>query len=89
MNSANKLGEQSGKTREISSQTNWRYQGNVQHAKMKTLIKGRNGKDLTEARIREEVARIRKIALKMSLHIGYYNGVVTHLRLNILECEVK
>ena len=54
-------------------------------------IKDRNGMDLTKA---EEVARIhrRTIQNRSSWSVHYpdnQDGVITHLELDILECEVK
>ena len=50
-------------------------------------IKDRNGMALTEA---EEVARIHRRTVQKDLYdLGNHNGVITHLELNILECEVK
>jgi len=57
------------------------------HAKMGS-IKDRKGMDLTEA---EEVARInRRTIQKKDLHDpDNHNGVITHLKPDILECKVK
>ena len=53
--------------------------------------KDRNGMDLTEAKILEEVTRIhRRTVQKKELHDpDNHNGVITHLEPDILECEVK
>ena len=66
--------------------------GNIKgtsHAKMGT-IKGRNGMDLTEA---EDIKKRRQEyteLYKKDLHNpDNYNGVITHLEPDILECEVK
>ena len=60
------------------------------HAKMGT-IKDRNGMDLTEAkeikkRWQEYTEKLNKKGLN---DLENYNGVVTHLEPDILECEVK
>ena len=60
------------------------------HAKMGT-INDRNGKDLTEAegikkRWQEYTEELYK---KKSSRPRYYNGVITHLEPDILECEVR
>ena len=58
------------------------------HAKMGS-IKGRNGRDLTEA---EEIKRWQEYTelYKKDLHDpDNHNGVITHLEPDILECEVK
>ena len=54
------------------------------HAKMDT-IKDRNGMDPTEA---EDIINRRTIQ-KRSSQSDKHNGVITHLELDILECEVK
>ena len=60
------------------------------HAKMGT-IKDRNGMDLTEAeyiekRWQEYTEELYKKDLK---DLDNYNGVITHLEPDILECEIK
>ena len=60
------------------------------HAKMDT-IKDRNGKDLTEA---EEIKKrwheyIEELYKKDLNEPDNYDGVITHLEPNILECRVK
>ena len=59
------------------------------HAKMSS-IKDRNGMDLTEA---EDIKRWQESTeelYKKDLHDpDNHNGVITHLELYILECEVK
>ena len=60
------------------------------HAKMDS-IKGRNGRDLTEAedvkkRWQEYTEELYKKAL---LDLDNHHGVITHLEPDILECEVK
>ena len=73
-----------GKTRDLFKKT-----GDIKgtcHARIGT-IKDRNAKDLTEE---EEVARIRRRTIPKSLNDqDNHDGVVTHLRLDILECKVK
>ena len=60
------------------------------HAKMHT-IKNRNGKDLTEAEdIKKKWQEYTKELSKKCLNdLDSYDGVVTHLESDILECEVK
>ena len=60
------------------------------HAKMGS-IKDRNGMDLTEAEENKKRWREYKEELyKQDLHDGdNHNSVVTHLKPDILECEVK
>ena len=60
------------------------------HAKMGT-IKGRNGMDLTEAEyIKKRWQEYTEELYKKNLHDpDNYNGVITHLEPDILECEVK
>ena len=60
------------------------------HAKMHT-IKNRNGKDLTEAEdIKKKWQEYTKELSKKGLNdLDSYDGVVTHLESDILECEVK
>ena len=60
------------------------------HAKM-SLIKDRNGMDLTEAedikkRQQEYTEELYKKALN---NLDNHDGVITHLEPDILECEVK
>ena len=60
------------------------------HAKMSS-IKDRNGRDLIEAedikkRWQEYTEELYKKDLR---HPDDYNGVITHLEPDILECEVK
>ena len=60
------------------------------HARM-DVIKDRNGKDLTEA---EEIKKRRQGCTEELCKKGFndpdnHNGVVTHLELDILECNVK
>ena len=59
------------------------------HAKMGT-IKDRNGMDLTEA---EDIKKWQKYTEKLQKKdlndINDHDGVITHLKPDILECEVK
>ena len=60
------------------------------HAKM-GLIKGRNGMDLTEAEdIKKRWQEYTEELYKKDLHNpDNYDGVITHLEPDILECKVK
>ena len=59
------------------------------HARMGT-IKDRNGKDLTEAEEIKKRWQEYKELYKKGLHdLDNQDGVVTHLGLDILKCEVK
>ena len=60
------------------------------HVKM-GLIKDRNGTDLTEAEdIRKRWQEYTEELYKKDLHdLDNYDGVITHLEPDILECEVK
>ena len=60
------------------------------HAKMDT-IKDRNGKDLTEAEdIKKRWQEYTEEFYKKDLHDqDNHDGVITHLKPDILECEVK
>ena len=60
------------------------------HAKMGS-IKDRNGMDLTEAEeIKKRWQEYTEEVYKKDLHNPVnYNGVITHLEPDILECEVK
>ena len=76
-----------GQTRDLCKKT-----GDIKgtfHARIGT-IKDRNGKDLTEA---EEIKKRRQEyteLYKKGLHdLDNQDGVVTHLELDILKCEVK
>ena len=55
------------------------------------LIKDRNGTDLTEAEdIRKRWQEYTEELYKKDLHdLDNYDGVITHLEPDILECEVK
>ena len=77
-----------GKTRDLVKKI--RETKGTFHAKMST-ISDRNGKDLTEAeaiktRWQEYTEELYK---KDLLDPDNYNGVITHLEPDILECEVK
>ena len=54
-------------------------------------IKDRNGMDLTEAEyIKKRWQEYREELYKKDLHDQHnYDGVITHLEPDILECEVK
>ena len=59
------------------------------HAKMGS-IKGRNGMDLTEAEDIKKWYQEYTELYKKDLHYpDNYDGVITHLEPDILECEVK
>ena len=60
------------------------------HAKMGS-IKDRNGMDLTDAEdIKKRWQEYTEELYKKDLHDeDSYNGMITHLESNILECEVK
>ena len=60
------------------------------HAKM-GLIKDRNGMDLTEAEnIKKKWQEYTEELYKRDLHDqDNHDGVITHLELDTLECEVK
>ena len=77
-----------GKTRDLFKKTG-DTKGTL-HAKMST-IKGRNGKDLTEAEeIKKRWQEYTEELYKKGLNdLDNYNGVVTHLEPDILECEEK
>ena len=77
-----------GKTRDLFKKI--RDTKGTFHAKM-SLIKDRNGMDLTEAedikkRWQEYTGKLYK---KELLHPDNHDGVITDLELDILECEVK
>ena len=77
-----------GKTRELFKKI--RAIKRTFHAKMGT-IKDRNGMDLTEAEdIKKRWQEYTKELCKKYLHDpDNHNGVITHLEVDILECEVK
>ena len=59
------------------------------HAKMGT-IKGRNGRDLTEAEDIKNRWQYTEELYRKHLHSpDNHDGVITHLEPDILECEVK
>ena len=59
------------------------------HARMGT-IKDRNGMDLTEAEvIKKRWQEYTELYKKGLNELDNHDGVVTHLELDILECEVK
>ena len=62
----------------------------VYHANMST-IKDRNGMDLTEAEdIKKRLQEYTEELYKKHLHDpDNHNGVITHLKPDILECKVK
>ena len=77
-----------GKTRDLIKKI--RDTKGTFHAKMSS-IKDRNGMDLTEA---EDIKRGGKstqknCTKKVLHHPDNYDGVITHLEPDILECEVK
>ena len=76
-----------GKTRDLFKKI--RDTKGTFHAK-KSLIKNRNGMDLTEA---EDIKRWQEYTeelYKKDLHNqDNHNGVITHLESDILECEIK
>ena len=77
-----------GKTRDLFKKI--RDTKGTFHAKI-GLIKDRNGMDLTEAedikkRWQEYTGKLYK---KELLHPDNHDGVIIHLELDILECEVK
>ena len=77
-----------GKTRDLFKKI--RDTKGTFHAKMGT-IKGRNSKDLTEAEeIKKRQQEYTEKLYKKDLHDSdNYDGVIPHLELDILECEVK
>ena len=77
-----------GKTRELFKKI--RDTKRTFHAKM-GLIKDRNGMDLTEAEdIKKKWQEYTEELCKKDLHdTDNYNGVITHLEPDILECEGK
>ena len=77
-----------GKTRDLFKKI--RDSKGIFHAKMST-IKDRNGVDLTEAEdIKKRWQEYTEELYKKSLNDpDNHNGVITHLKPGILECEVK
>ena len=76
-----------GKTRDLFKKI--RDTKGTFHAKMGT-IKDRNGTDLTEAEdIKKRWQEYAEELCKKELHNPYnHDGVITHIKPNILECEV-
>ena len=76
-----------GKTRDLFKKV--RGTKGTFHAKMSTL-KDRNGMDLTEAEDINKRWQEYAELYKTDLHgPGNHNGVITHLKPDILECDVK
>ena len=81
-----------GKTRDLFKKI--RDTKGIFHAKM-GAIKDRNGMDLTEAEDIKKILRrggknTQKNCTKKDLHDqDNHDGMITHLELDILECEVK
>ena len=76
-----------GKTRDLFKKI--RDTKGTFHAKMGT-IKDRNGMDLTEAEDIKKWQEYTEELYKKDLHNpDKYDGVITHLKPDILECEVK
>ena len=77
-----------GKTRDLFKK--FRDTKGIFHAKM-GAIKDRNGMDLTEAEdIKKRWQEYTEELYKKDLHdLENYDGVITHLEPDILECEVK
>ena len=78
----------SGKTRALFKKI--RDTKGTFHAQMST-IKDRNGVDLTEAEdIKKRWQEYTEELYKKDLHDSHnHDGVITHLELDILQCEVK
>ena len=77
-----------GKTRDLFKKM--RVTKGIFHAKMGS-IKDRNGMDLTEAEnIKKRWQEYKEKRYKKDLHDpDNHDGMITHLELGILECEVK
>ena len=76
-----------GKTRDLFKKIR-DTKGTLQ-AKMGTIM-DRNSKDLTEAEIlRQGGKNTQKNCTKKSSNPGNYDGVITHLEPDVLECEVR
>ena len=77
-----------GKTRDLFKKT--RDTKGILHVKMGT-IKDRNGMDLTEAKeIKKRRQEYTEELYKRDLHDpDNHNGMIIHLELDILKCEVK
>ena len=76
-----------GKTRDLFKKI--RDTKRTLHAKMGS-IKDRNGMDLTEAEdIKKRWQEYSEELYEKDLDPNNHDGVITHLELDILECEVK
>ena len=76
-----------GKTRDLFKKI--RDTKGTFHAKMGS-IKDRNGRDLTEEDIKKRWQEYTEELYKKDLHDPEnHDGVITHLKPDILECEVK
>ena len=77
-----------GKTKDLFRKI--RYTKGTLHAKMGT-IKDRNGMDLTEAEdIKKRWQKYTEELCKEDLHDpDNHDGVITHVELDSLECEIK
>ena len=76
-----------GKTRDLFKKI--RDTKGTFHAKMGS-IKGRNGIDLTEEDIKKRWQEYTEELYKKDLHDpDNHSGVITHLKPDVLECEVK
>ena len=76
-----------GKTRDLFKKM--RNTKGTFHAKMGS-IKDRNGMDLTEAEIKKRWQEYTEELFKKDLHDpDNHDGVITHLKPDILKCEVK
>ena len=76
-----------GKTRDLLKKI--RDTKGTFHAKM-SLVKDRNGMDLTEADFKKRWQEYTEELYKKDLHDpDNHNGAITHLEPDILECEVK
>ena len=76
-----------GKTRDLFKKI--RDTKGIFHAKMST-IKDRNGMDLSEAEVIKRYQEYTEELYKKDLHDpDNYNGVITHLKPDIPECDVK
>ena len=76
-----------GKTRDLFKRTGDNKE--ISHAKMYT-IKDRNGMDLTETEeIKKRWREYTELYKKGLNDLNNYEGVATHLELDILECDIK
>ena len=76
-----------GKTRDLSKKI--RDTKGTFHAKIGS-IKDRSGMDLTEAEdIKKRWQEYKELYKKGLNDLNNYNGVVTHVELDILECDIK